>query len=633
VAPPPPPPPAPTVGVEGIPKLLTEVEVYLKYGLTEKAAGHLRSVLAIDPETPVALEKLRDLHLAAGRRTEAVEVGEQAVRAALAKGEIDRARASLIRLRQLDPGHASLGELAVATGATEEIQLSAGEVEEELEPGDVPATTAELELSDEPPPAVDDDVLADMAAAGGADQIVEDEHIGPAPAAPATMAPPPLAGAAPPRAGAAIVPPVPPRPPPPPAPAEPEPEGPDADLLRTALATIDSDEVVEEERGGEATVAEEAPEPAPMAEPPRRAGPAVLIEAVDEPTDLPSTPPEAPSRPDAPSLADLTDELEEADFFAQQGLLADARDALLQLRERHPGHPVLEARLAEVDRRLAARSTPPPAAPPPPASPEAPVAAGPAGGPAAPPAPELRATRQSPTLIEPSAVGGADFDLGADLAEELDRAPDLGGADDEFQYSVEDVFNQFKRGVAETVTAEDSDTHYDLGIAYKEMGLVDDAVNEFETALRGNNRKKEIDNLSMIAHCRMSQGRPADAIEPLRRALRSDYLTRESAKAIHYELGAALEAMGEREQALWCFQKVARVDPAYRDTAARVAALGGGPGRPPPGMVVPAARTVAGPGRPAAIPVAAPRGAPAAAASAQSPAASPPAPKKNIGFL
>ncbi len=58
-------------------------------------------------------------------------------------------------------------------------------------------------------------------------------------------------------------------------------------------------------------------------------------------------------------------------------------------------------------------------------------------------------------------------------------------ADDEFQYSVEDVFSQFKKGVEETVKPEDSDTHYDLGIAYKEMGLLDDAVHEFETALRG----------------------------------------------------------------------------------------------------------------------------------------------------
>jgi tetratricopeptide (TPR) repeat protein len=300
---------------------------------------------------------------------------------------------------------------------------------------------------------------------------------------------------------------------------------------------------------------------------------------------------------------DLTDELEEADFFAQQGFLSDAYDALLQLRARHPGHPVVETRVVELERRMAARAAPPPAR--------------------APSSAELRATRQSPTMLEPSAADGASFDLGADLAEVLDQAPDLGGGDDEFQYSVEDVFNQFKRGVAETVTLEDSDTHYDLGIAYKEMGLVDDAVNEFETALRGNNRKKEIDSLSMIAMCRVAQGRPGEAVEPLRRALRSDYLTKESAKAIHYELGLAFDALGEGEQALWCFQKVARLEPTYRDTAGRVAALGAGPGRPPPGMGVPA-RAVAVPGRPGTVP---------AAVAVQPPVASPPGQKKNIGFL
>jgi tetratricopeptide (TPR) repeat protein len=352
--------------------------------------------------------------------------------------------------------------------------------------------------------------------------------------------------------------------------------------------------------------------------------PVSFVEAPDDAPDLPAhRPAGAPPGRAAPGPVDLADELEEADFFAQQGLLADARDALLQLRTVHAGHPVLEARLTDVDRRMAARAAPapvPPARSTGPAAPSAtdrPRSASSARDPA-PPAVEPRTGRPSPTLIEPSTIHGSDFDLGADLAEELDRAPDLGGLDDEFQYSVEDVFNQFKRGVAETVTAEDSDTHYDLGIAYKEMGLVDDAVNEFETALRGNNRKKEIDSLSMIALCRMSQGRPADAVEPLRRALRSDYLTKESSKAIHYELGVALEGQGEREQALWCFQKVARAEPTYRDTANRVASLGGGPGRPPAGMATPAARPAAPP-----LPTAA----------AKPPPVVPPGRKKNIGFL
>jgi tetratricopeptide (TPR) repeat protein len=393
-------------------------------------------------------------------------------------------------------------------------------------------------------------------------------------------------------------------------------DGPDADLLRTAMASIDSDEVAAGQGlDGLPDLGEE---------------PVAMMSAPVEPLDLPA-PPEAEVPPTGvlPAAVDLSDELEEADFFAQQGFLTDAHDALLQLRARHPGHPVVDSRLGDVERRLAARAAPPPAAWSPARSPGPDQAGSPASSPSSD---ELRATRQTPTLIEPLAAGGETIDLGADLAEVLDQAPDLGGGDDEFQYSVEDVFNQFKRGVAETVTPEDSETHYDLGIAYKEMGLVDDAVNEFEVALRGNNRKKEIDSLSMIAACRLDQGRPGDAIEPLRRALRSDYLTKESAKALHYELGLAHAALDEGEQALWCFQKVARTDPGYRDVAGRIAALGGGPGRPPAGMG-PASRPVVGPGRPGAIPVASPRAASPAAAASQAPVASPPGPKKNIGFL
>ena len=80
---------------------------------------------------------------------------------------------------------------------------------------------------------------------------------------------------------------------------------------------------------------------------------------------------------------------------------------------------------------------------------------------------------------------------------------------------------------------------------------------------------------------RLDQGRPGDAIEPLRRALRSDYLTKESAKALHYELGAANEALGDPEVALWYYQKVAAADPGYRGVAERVFRLGGGSGVAP----------------------------------------------------
>jgi hypothetical protein len=86
----------------------------------------------------------------------------------------------------------------------------------------------------------------------------------------------------------------------------------------------------------------------------------------------------------------------------------------------------------------------------------------------------------------------------------------------------------------------------------------------------------------MIGLCRMAKGEPKEAIRGFRRALGVETLTKEAAKAIQYELGAAYEAAGDAEVGLWFLQRVAKADAAFRDVAARVSALGGGPGRPPP---------------------------------------------------
>jgi tetratricopeptide (TPR) repeat protein len=296
---------------------------------------------------------------------------------------------------------------------------------------------------------------------------------------------------------------------------------------------------------------------------------------------------------------DLSDELEEADFFLQQGLRDEARDALEALRDRHPGHPEIAKRLAALGgaARPAAPATPRPAGRTPP--------------------PGLGAPRESPRLV--TAGGDESFDIARELAEELDGGAGPPAIDDDFQYSVEDVFNQFKKGVAETVRPEDSATHYDLGIAYKEMGLVDDAIHEFETAMR--DRRREVDCLSMIGLCRMAQGQPREAIQVFRRALGSDYLGKDAAKAIHFELATAYEAAGEPEIALFVFHKVAKVDPAYRDVGERIDALGGGPGRPPADEP----RAARPPGSRTTIP--APRvGTPGAAVPTAGQ-------KKNIGYL
>jgi tetratricopeptide (TPR) repeat protein len=473
---------------------MTETDVYVKYGLLDKALDHVQKVLAIDPQHAPAHEKARELHLSAGRAEDAAQAGAHAVRAFLSQGDLDRAREALSRLRQIAPDWPELGALAATAGGTEEVQLAADEDEVVL---------SAAEVAEEP--EEDDDALALAAAAADDDEVVEEDE---PPARPAVYAPPAAERARP--------------PPPAPARASPPP-----------------------------------PVPRPAAPPPPVARAAA---------------------PRAPEEVDLSDEIEEADFFVQQGLLDDAREALQNLLAFYPEHPVLKAKLADVERK---------------------------GGAAQAEAPQ------------PAAADDASFDIARELAEMGGgaTADAADAADEEFQYSVEDVFNQFKKGVEQTVKAEDSATHYDLGIAYKEMGLVDDAIHEFETALAGNDRKREVDCLSMIGLCHLAKADGNAAIAAFRRALASDRLTRDAAKAIHFELAAAHESGGDREAALYYFQRVAKADPAFREVAQRVAALGGGPGRAPPDERPRAASAAGGRAPP-------PRPVPPPASN-----------KKNIGFL
>ena len=124
---PPPVPPAPpaaaparAAGPDAIPRLLTETDVYVKYGLHDKAIDHLAKVFAIDPDNPDAHEKMRDIHEAAGNKAAAVE-------AALTGGpRLRRPRPARIAPPErwiacvsLSPRHPELGLLAAAAGLPE----------------------------------------------------------------------------------------------------------------------------------------------------------------------------------------------------------------------------------------------------------------------------------------------------------------------------------------------------------------------------------------------------------------------------------------------------------------------------------------------------------------------------------
>ncbi|HTP52607.1 MAG TPA: tetratricopeptide repeat protein [Anaeromyxobacteraceae bacterium] len=609
-------PPAPgprPAGLDGVSRLITETDVYVKYGLHQKALDHVQKVLAIDPENTDALERVRDIREALGDRAGAVEAGERAVRALLERGPEEAARAGILRLRELDPHNASLAELSAAAGIEEELaaegeddlalahaaETGEGQVAEEVPAAVAPGTGSEVaaraeeaeevvpgELVDEPSdgvalaaagaedeplgPPLDDEPLGRPAASADEVPTVTDLlSVGPAPisedALPeATIEPEPLeldAGHAEPE-GAAIL------------EVEPLPEEPSAApviLVEPELASPIPERVAAE----------------PIPEPPAAAP--VEPEPVEE--SAPPPPAEA-----VPSPA-LTEELDEVAFLEGQGLLAEALEAVRALAEEHPDHAMILERKRDLEVQVARRrgASPPPSAAPPPAAPA--------------PAPAI-------SVPVPADEG---FDIGKELAAELGGAELPPPPVDDFQYSVEDVFDQFKRGVEKAVRPEDSETHYDLGIAYKEMGLLDDALSELRMALGGKSRRKDVDILSMIGLCHGLKGEYRESVRAFRTALNSEFLTSEAAKALHYELGVAHDALSEPKVALWYFQKIVKVDPRYRDARQHVERLGGGPGQPP------------GDDAPAEGSSPAPPASPVVGAAA--PPLRGPNPKKNIGYL
>ncbi|HKS05414.1 MAG TPA: tetratricopeptide repeat protein [Gemmatimonadaceae bacterium] len=134
-----------------------------------------------------------------------------------------------------------------------------------------------------------------------------------------------------------------------------------------------------------------------------------------------------------------------------------------------------------------------------------------------------------------------------------------------------DMLRKFKQGVAENVDEEDHESHYDLGVAYKEMGLVDEAIAEFQKALRGaHNRVRAYEALGQ---CFVERGQDQVALTILQRALAEPGVTDEQLVGVLYLLGSASEALKHPADAVKYYQRIFAVDIKFRDVQKRMRAL------------------------------------------------------------
>jgi pilus assembly protein FimV len=173
-------------------------------------------------------------------------------------------------------------------------------------------------------------------------------------------------------------------------------------------------------------------------------------------------------------------------------------------------------------------------------------------------------------------AGAPAFDLAAELSEALtDATPATRAGASTDQEGFSSLFSEFKRGVSRTLGEGDVETHFDLGIAYREMGLLDDAIGEFHYALGSAVRR--LDALHMMGLCALDVGRASDAIGHLEQALASPDVPAERETALRFDLGRAQEAAGDRDRALDAFRRVAELDAEFQDVGARIEALLLGP--------------------------------------------------------
>jgi pilus assembly protein FimV len=146
--------------------------------------------------------------------------------------------------------------------------------------------------------------------------------------------------------------------------------------------------------------------------------------------------------------------------------------------------------------------------------------------------------------------------------------------------SLADVFAEFKEEMEQDSAIEsDIENHYNMGVAFKEMGLYDEAIGEFQKAYHGAenlpNNPNFIPVCTLLAHCFMEKNLPELAVRWLQNALKAPGLDREGEMALRYEIGSSQEKAGQSAAALESFMQVYALNIDYRDVADRIRSLKG----------------------------------------------------------
>jgi tetratricopeptide (TPR) repeat protein len=134
-----------------------------------------------------------------------------------------------------------------------------------------------------------------------------------------------------------------------------------------------------------------------------------------------------------------------------------------------------------------------------------------------------------------------------------------------------ELLAQFKQKIAEHVAHDDVGSHYDLGLAFKDMGLLDEAISEFQVALRAGDNKLKI--FEELGQCFLLKKQFNIAVKVLSRAQQFSTDDEIELIGVYYHLGRAYEELGQRDKAIDAYERVVGLDLNFRDVTDRMAQL------------------------------------------------------------
>jgi tetratricopeptide (TPR) repeat protein len=249
----------------------------------------------------------------------------------------------------------------------------------------------------------------------------------------------------------------------------------------------------------------------------------------------------------------MRQELESVDFYISQGYNDIALDTLQVLEKQFGEHPEIQTRRE----RLSSANQPPP-----------------------PAVFEFGGAEDGSGSHEEVITLDADMNFAslADVAEEVSASPNpsvaaqpIAPAGKGIDAGLAELFEEFRVAEEEDSGHEDFETHYNMGTAYKEMDLIDEAIQEFQTSVAlvkpGDGTSRFLQCCNMLGHCFGQKGMPEAAIMWFKKGLGAPGHSEDEYQALRYELGGAYEELGDDAQARQYYTEVYGVDVNYREVA------------------------------------------------------------------